>query len=68
MMIYANQVAPGRAQTNPNDRNSKFDTAELVAGQTNHPSTVVSNYIITGRAEVAKRCDTTVLNVLAIEY
>jgi hypothetical protein len=60
MVVYTEQVAPGRAQTNPNDPNSKF--------QTNNPFTVVSNCIITGRLGLAKRCDTTVVNVLVIEY
>jgi hypothetical protein len=32
------------------------------------PSTVVPNGIITGRPGFARRCDTTVVNVLVIEY
>jgi hypothetical protein len=59
-MIYIYQVAPGRAQTNPNDPNSKFQTNEL--------STVVPSVIITGRPRFAKRCGTTVVSVLVIEY
>ncbi len=38
------------------------------AGQTNDPSTVVLNGIITGRPRFAKRCDTTAVIVLVIEY
>jgi hypothetical protein len=30
-MVYAHQVAPGRAQTNTNDRNSKFKTGKIKA-------------------------------------
>jgi hypothetical protein len=60
MMVYTKKVAPGRAQTNPNDSNSKF--------QTNNPSAVVPNFDITGRTRFAKRCDTTVVNILVIEY
>jgi hypothetical protein len=60
MVGYTNQVAPGRAQTNSNDPNSNFQTNNLSRG--------VSNSIITGRAEFAKRCDATVVNVLVIEY
>jgi hypothetical protein len=29
MMVYANQVAPGWAQTNLNEQNSKFKTGKL---------------------------------------
>jgi len=54
------QAPKSKSQTNPNDPNSKF--------QTNNPSTVVPDGIITGRAGFAKRCDTTVVNVLVIEY
>jgi hypothetical protein len=32
MIVYTHQVAPGRAQTNTNDRNSKFKTGAMVAG------------------------------------
>ncbi len=32
-MVYAHQVAPGRAQTNPNDRNSKFETTKIATRQ-----------------------------------
>jgi len=60
MMLYTNQAAPGRAQTNTNDQNSK--------SKTNNPSTVVPNCIITGRTGFAKRYDTTAVNVLVIEY
>ena len=34
----------------------------------NDPSTVVPNGIMTGRPGFVKRCDTTVVNVLVIEY
>jgi hypothetical protein len=54
------QAPKTKYQTNPNDPNSKF--------QTNNPSTVVPNCTITGRAGFTKRCDTTVVNVLVIEY
>ena len=30
-MVYAHQVAPGRAQTNTNDQNLKFKTGAMVA-------------------------------------
>ena len=30
MMVYANQVAPGRAQANPNDFNSKFQKVDPI--------------------------------------
>ena len=30
-MVYTNQVAPGRAQTNTNDQNSKFKTDMMIA-------------------------------------
>ena len=34
MMIYIyDQVAPGRAQTNPNDQNSKFETSKTAIKQ-----------------------------------
>ena len=31
MMVKTKQVAPGRAQTNTNDRNSKFKTGSIIA-------------------------------------
>jgi hypothetical protein len=31
MRVYTHQVAPGRAQTNTNDQNSKFKTGAIVA-------------------------------------
>jgi hypothetical protein len=54
------QTPNTKFQTNPNDPNSKF--------QTNDPHTVVPNGIIAGRLWLAKRCDTTGVNVLVIEY
>ena len=53
---------------NSNDPNFKFDTAELVAGQTINPFTAVPNSMIADRPGLAKRCDTTLVNVLVIEY
>jgi hypothetical protein len=47
-------------RANLNDPNSKV--------KTNDPSTFMLNGIITGRPRFAKRCDTTVVNVLVIEY
>jgi hypothetical protein len=54
-MKYTKQVAPGRAQINPNDPNPKFDTAELVAGQTDDQPTAVPNSIFTDRPELAMK-------------
>ena len=77
IIAYTKQVAPGRAQTNPNDPNSKFETEPLdlelktemrVASQINGPSTVVSISIITDRSGLAKQFGTTVVNVLVIGY
>ena len=67
MVRQAHHPEPSR-RANSNDPNTKFDTAELVAGQTINPFTAVPNCIITGRTGFAKRCDTTVVNVLVIEY
>jgi hypothetical protein len=47
-------------RANPNDPNSKF--------QKSNPFTVVPYGIITGRTGFAKRCDTTMVNALVIEY
>jgi hypothetical protein len=54
------QAPKTKFQTNPNDPNSKFQTNDL--------STVVPNGIITGRLRFEKRCDSTAVNVLVIEY
>jgi hypothetical protein len=59
-MHYAKKIAPGRAQTNPNDLNSKT--------QTNDPSTSVPDGIIHGSPGFTKRCDTFTVIVLVIEY
>jgi hypothetical protein len=50
MMEYTNQVAPGRAQTNLNDPNSKFETEDSASA--------VPIGIITGNLGFARRCDT----------
>jgi len=47
MMVKTKQVAPGRAETNPNDLNSKF--------QTNDPPKVVPNGIMTGKPRYKNR-------------
>jgi len=60
MWQFTNQVAPGRAQTNSNDSNSKF--------QTNDPSEVIPNGIIIARPGFVKPYEPTVVNVLVIEY
>jgi hypothetical protein len=58
MKLLKLQAPRTKYQTNPNNPNSKF--------QTTNPSTVVLNCIISGRTGVAKRCDTTAVNVLVI--
>jgi hypothetical protein len=47
MWQFTNQVAPGRAQTNSDDPNSKF--------QTNDQSEVIPNGIITAKPRFVKR-------------
>jgi hypothetical protein len=50
-------IAPGRAQTNPNNQKSKF--------QTNKQSTCP---VASSPANLGLRFDTTIVNVLVIEY
>jgi hypothetical protein len=59
-MIYSNQVAPGRAQINANNPNSKT--------QTNDPSTIAPNDITPGSSGFTMRYAIIVVNVLVIEY
>jgi len=60
MIAYNKHFAPGRAQTKPNDPNSKF--------QTTKPSTFVSVYLMSSGAWLSKWYDTLGVNVLVIEY
>ena len=59
MMVYANQVAPGRAQKNPNVPNSKFQTYDPLAG--------VTYGIIAGKPRYIDKYDTTLVKVLVID-
>jgi hypothetical protein len=59
MVRQAHHPEPSR-RANSNDPNSKCETSD--------PSALVPNGIITGRPEFTMRCDTTVMNVLVIEY
>jgi len=60
MMVYTNQVAPGQAQTNSNDPNSKY--------QTINPSSVVPGSSIADRPGLAMQHDTMLVIVSVIEY
>jgi len=46
--FYNLQIPSTKRQTNPNDPKSKFDSTELVAGQTKVPQGFISDGIITG--------------------
>ena len=62
------QAPKSKSQTNPNDPNSKFETTELVAGQTKRLLTVGPNGMINGGPEYPKYWDTASARVLVIEY
>ena len=67
MVRQAHHPEPGR-RANPNDPNSKFETAELVAGQTKRLPTVGPNGMINGGSEYPKCWDTASVRVSVIEY
>jgi hypothetical protein len=60
MMVYTNRVAPGRAQTNPNGPNSKFQTID--------PFAIIPAKTRAVQSGFAKRCHTAVEDVLVIEF
>jgi hypothetical protein len=62
------QAPKNKSQTNPNDPNSKFETAELVAGQTKRLLTVGGNGMINDGPEYPKCRDTASARVSVIEY
>jgi hypothetical protein len=62
------QAPKTKFQKNTNELNSKFETAELVAGQTNDPSAFVPKGLISGPVNLANSYGTTAVNVLVIEY
>ncbi len=62
------QAQKNKVQTNPNDPISKFETAELVAGQTKRLPTVGPNGIINGGPEYPKCWDTASARVSVIDY
>jgi len=62
------QAPKNKSQTNPNDPNSKFETAELVAEQTKRLPTVGPNGMINGGPEYPKCWNTASARVSVIEY
>ncbi len=67
MVRQAHHPEPGR-RANPNDSNSKFETAELVVGQTKRLLTVGGNGMINDGPEYPKCRDTASARVSVIEY
>ena len=63
----AHRPEPGR-RANPNDPNSKFETAEIVAGQTKRLPITGPNGMINGGPEYPKCWDTASARVSVIEY
>ena len=62
------QAPKNKSQINPNDQNSKFETTELVAGQTKRLPIVGPNGMINAGPEYPKRWDTASVRVSVIDY